>query len=503
MMNAFRTFSVMTALACGALGVACDDDDDVGAMAAGAQGRAGASAGMAGAGAPAGTGGASSAGAAGLPAEGPQRVVARNEGGPRAGVDVLVHDAAGTLRSRAKTDDNGVASVALVGEGSVSLVYEERRFDRPKVIATYYGLDGKAELTHLVDDTFDGPLPPTMSVRVAVSSPVPGVDHYLGWLSCLGSPLLVPAADASFVDDGYAGCGQGAPYDVLVMAFDEDDRALGYGTRLDVPFAAGAKVTLAVAVDRVDLVERSFVASGVPAAFAESLASVFGDRRGARYLDVPSPPDGGASASGKYWVPPALFDRVGVSHRVADVIAPGLERFWQYEHVFEGTTPLDLAWAADRVASFESLALDLTTTPARPAVTLRATPDGELGDALTVELIWQAPFEGSALSWTVVAPPTRALTLRAVELPDDLAAYRPAPAAHFELARATLLDDVGVEGLAGFLRRPTPFEGERQTSSAELRPEPPDASVSASPSPGARYAPSAARPTKSEGRSGG
>ncbi|MCU0686053.1 MAG: hypothetical protein MUF34_28045 [Polyangiaceae bacterium] len=56
------------------------------------------------------------------------------------------------------------------------------------------------------------------------------------------------------------------------------------------------------------------------------------------------------------------------------------------------------------------------------------------------------------LTWNVAFPTARAATLRLVELPDDLAAYRPGALAQFGFAQGALVDQIDREGLAGFLQ---------------------------------------------------
>ncbi len=225
-----------------------------------------------GGGAGAGQAGSSGAGGVGL-----QRVVARGFDGPRAGVDVLVHDAEGTLRGRAKTAADGVANVAPLAGGSVTFVYEEKVF-QTKAVRTYFGLDGSFEFTQTIDDEPFGAGgaaggPPSMRVRVAPSSPAPGPEHYTIALSCRDGATSHPSAPGApaFEDLSFRGCGGDKPYDVLVLALDAADVPLAYGIVLGAPFQAGGEATHNVVADRTDLVKRTYAAQNAPASFTQSL----------------------------------------------------------------------------------------------------------------------------------------------------------------------------------------------------------------------------------------
>lgn len=89
--------------------------------------------------------------------------------------------------------------------------------------------------------------------------------------------------------------------------------------------------------------------------------------------------------------------------------------------------------------------------PTRPSFALGVAPQGDLGDALLFVASWELSAQ-DGLTWNVAFPTARAATLRLVELPDDLAAYRPGALAQFGFAQGALVDQIDREGLAGFLQ---------------------------------------------------
>ncbi|HEU4538909.1 MAG TPA: hypothetical protein VFS00_32540, partial [Polyangiaceae bacterium] len=158
-----------------------------------------------------------------------------------------------------------------------------------------------------------------------------------------------------------------------------------------------------------------------------------------------------AGLAGSIWLPPNLFTHWSVSQYVSGSDDPnGISRFLGYDNDIEGP-PADVIWSASATALVDLIKPEAPPDPARPAVTWQLSPQGDVGDKLSFDAEW-ASGETTALTWTIEMPPVRAATMRMVQLPDDLAAYRGDPALTFDNSTVYLRDYVGVEGWLSYQR---------------------------------------------------
>jgi hypothetical protein len=448
-----------------ALVTGCGDDDDEGSPSSG--GRAGTSG--SGVGGVGGVGGASQSGAGGAgqggaAGGGGQLVSVRDYDGRRPGVDVLVNDGQGALVAHVKTGDDGTVVVAPPEGGSVSLVYDEHYSSyAPKRVSTYYGLDGSFEVNHFIFDRRGGgaggaagaagaggaPPPTTMRVRVTPSAPGPAPAKFTVALRCESDRTFVDPG-ATFERAAYGGCGDDK-YDVLVMALDAKGDAIAYGTVLDAPWQPGGDVTHPVVVDKTDLVKHQYSAQA-PEGWTTGWLYIEGARGDessspdllAQYADDSSP-------SGTFSMPSGLFRRWSYAHLLSDdeMNLNNVSRSQSYHKDVEGA-PADVSWSTDAVALVDAVTLDLADA-IRPSFSWQLSPQGSPGDRLTFTATWSVG-EQEALAWEVEMPPARSASLRMIELPEALVAYRPSASVQLDYGRVYLRELTGVDGWLAYQR---------------------------------------------------
>jgi hypothetical protein len=425
-----------------------------------------------------GTGGAGGTGGA----AGRQAVTVRGSDGARAGVDVLVHDAPGALVSRTKTDEKGEASVdSPEAGGSITIVHEVVEDDGriTKHLKTYYGLDGSFEVNHFIPGERPGAggaggaagaagaggeaagaggaaagaggAPPAL-MRVRVTPSAPGSATILSFdvaITCDATQKAV-ALDGTFALDDYDACGD-ETYDVLVRGLDANGEPVAYGTVLDAPLQPGGEATHGVVVDQTDLVKRAYTIENAPEGWVSDRFEVEGGRGAARPNLLAHRTDA-AGLSGPFWLPAALFARWGIYQSVSsDKGTDGTIPYGAYRKTFAGA-PADVTWSLTALARVETIAPDASAEAARPSFSWQLSPQGELGDELTFDAHWNDADGQPAFAWEVEMPPARSATLRLVELPGDLAAYRPLASFVLDNSTVYLRDFVGVGGWSAYHR---------------------------------------------------
>ncbi|HEU4406506.1 MAG TPA: hypothetical protein VFS43_14670 [Polyangiaceae bacterium] len=389
-------------------------------------------------------------------------MVVRDPDGARPDAHVLAHDERGALVGRTKTAPDGSALIEVPPGGGVTIVAEQFFDGAPEIprrhLDTFYGVDGSFELNHTLlgrrgnvgaGGAGGAPPSPSMNLKVTPTSPagMPATRYLVS--ICDRAPASVEPG-SSYFEFEFDACGR-STYDVLVVAIDGTGRAIGYGTVLDAPLVTStSQVDHDVVTDRIDLVERDVIAQAGSDYYGGSFAVWATRDTSPPRTMVLRPSYDQALYPTKFWMPSGIFQRWEFSQSFIGKASNAISRFHEYRKSALNP-PVDVAWSVDDVATIEELKrVEPTEYESAPWPTFRYrfSSEGALGD----EAVYTVDQISQPWRWTVEMPPARTATVRMLELPDDLAAFRPPPEIPFAgdmVVSVELRDYVGIAGWPG------------------------------------------------------
>lgn len=419
--------------------------DDSGSIGGGAQG-AGGNPSDGGSG---GMGGAPAEGAGGTGGSGGAEPIAtvisvqQADGTPWIGVDVVINDSDGALVDHVLTDATGRVEAELPSGGSVSAIVSFEFPDRfHHDIATAAGAEEWPGEVRLIIRDYD-PLPAPsdpMNVAVQWNSLGVGLQYYV-YPSCFPGQ---GSNGTSYIFPEYQGCGNGATYDVTVVAQNDDtQRLVGYGALRDLPFQPGGSASHTVAMTN-SLAAINFEAVNIPS--ASERISLRSDLVNTGVQDFVSIVNPGNNVAQVLQHPTQLSGRhcqeLSVVIEYADV---GSNAFANLLRCAERPDLTPISWNVSRLARFQTEVLGLTPVE----VAWDEILSGDAADASRLFSGWGREVDKGqyeTTNWTCLLPPG-AGQIRFPELPDVLADSQSEVGDDFGI---TLVDQVDAPGTVGF-----------------------------------------------------
>ncbi|MEJ7731257.1 MAG: hypothetical protein WKG00_18840 [Polyangiaceae bacterium] len=374
--------------------------------------------------------------------------------GPKAGIDVLTHDADGEVHQQAITDAAGTATLEIPEGGSVMVLWmagSERRARSLHDVPSGSAVRVRISVEEAVPPQAQAPLPTTYkhylwgAPEAAEMVGVEGGCHS-DWLQ--GYELSVQITNA--------GCSEEPAQDLLFSARDAAGNFLAWALYPDVATKPGGQVDFEVGVVETALHDVQLGLDGVPpgAKMVSHRAEVRVGSTTSRVTKVGTP---SAVPGQSVLTLPTI-----VGARYANNLSAGQGNgssgsSFQYE--VEDAAPIgdtfvdaaDYGWISPELPDIED--------PARPVASWSIAAPPPV-DGCEVRMSWGAG--SSTVSFVAIIDPSHAGSVQVPRLPDSLSAWRPGAGATTNAVEVVCSEWASIAGYADVLDAvvPHPVDGE-------------------------------------------